>query len=75
MTEESTSLKSCFADAERQRLQLANAISTNDTTYQENLLATIAKYIECAHMTSQASIFSRNETLEDVSTGDLQSVA
>jgi hypothetical protein len=75
MSEQPRSIRALFADAERAREDLANSYdSTNSASYQEKLQSTISTYEECLQLSEQVSLFSPNETLEDVSSTDLQYV-
>jgi len=74
MTNESPTLRTCFEDAEAKRKVLETAFDSNSATFQENLTSAIEKYEECVKIAAQVSFFSPNETLEDVSSGDLQLV-
>lgn len=74
MTEENQSLRSLYNDAEAKRRSLETALSSSSSTYQENLLSAIATYEECLKVADRVTLFSPNETLEDVSSGDLQYV-
>jgi immunoglobulin-binding protein 1 len=71
---EPQNIRSLFMTAERAREQLAASYDTNSETFQENLTRTIATYQECLKLADQVSLFSSNETLEDVSSSDLQYV-
>jgi immunoglobulin-binding protein 1 len=72
MTDEPQSLRGLFARAERGREELSSSYQTDSPTYQENLSTTIATYEECLKVAEQVSLFSPNETLEDISSSDLQ---
>lgn len=75
MSEQPRSIRALFLDAERTRQNLANSYDTNSASYQERLQSAIATYEECLQLSEQVSLFSPNETLEDVSSTDLQYVA
>jgi hypothetical protein len=66
------SIRSLFASAEHQRKDIEASWETNTTTYQENLAAAIATYDDCLKLADRLSLFSPNETLEDLTSGDLQ---
>jgi immunoglobulin-binding protein 1 len=66
------SIKSLFISAERQREGIETSWDTNTTTYQQNLAAAIATYGDCLKLADRLSLFSPNETLEDIASGDLQ---
>lgn len=72
MSEEPRNIRSLFLTAERARQTLSSSYDTNSRTYQENLNACIATYEECLQLSEQVSLFSPNETLDDVSSTDLQ---
>jgi hypothetical protein len=45
---------------------------SNTATYQQNLVAAISTYESCLQLADRLSLFSPNETLEDLTSGDLQ---
>lgn len=67
-------IKSLFGAAERQRKDIESSWDSNTATYQQNLAAAIANYEDCLRLADRLSLFSPNETLDDLSSGDLQSV-
>lgn len=75
MSEQPQSLRAFFAKAERARQELTSSYEPNSPTYQENLTQTIATYEECLKLSEQISLFSPNESLEDISSGDIQYVS
>ncbi|CAO2654741.1 Nn.00g114740.m01.CDS01 [Neocucurbitaria sp. VM-36] len=72
MANEPQNIRGLFLSAERTRKELASSYETNTPTYQENLSTAIATYEECLKLSEQVSLFSPNETLEDVASSDLQ---
>lgn len=74
MAEQPQNLRALFSSAERARQELASAYDSNSPAFQENLLKTIATYEECLKLSEQISLFSPNESLEDISSSDLQYV-
>jgi immunoglobulin-binding protein 1 len=67
------SLRELFADAEHDRKGLERpGESTTSASFQENLANAIATYEECLKVASRVSLFSPNETLEDINSKDLQ---
>ncbi|RFU23816.1 hypothetical protein B7463_g12522, partial [Scytalidium lignicola] len=70
MTEQS--IKSLFSSAERQRQSIESSWDTNTAEYQQNLVAAIRIYEQCLELAGRLSLFSPNETIEDISSGDLQ---
>jgi immunoglobulin-binding protein 1 len=65
-------IKSLFSSAERQRNDIEASWDSNTAAYQQNVLAAIATYENCLQLADRLSLFSPNETLEDVASGDLQ---
>lgn len=74
MADESQNVRGLFLTAERVRRILSSSYEPNSPAFQENLRMTIATYEECLKLAEQVSLFSPNETLEDISSSDLQSV-
>lgn len=72
MEEQSQSLKNLFAKAEEQRKELDVSPNTISAAFQENLSSTILTFEECLHVADRVSLFSSNETLDEISSGDLQ---
>ncbi|KAJ5312458.1 hypothetical protein PENANT_c027G07875 [Penicillium antarcticum] len=70
--EEPQSLRSLFASAKEQKDKLGSRGDTNTEAYRDDVNATIAKFQECQRQISMLSLFSSNESLEDVSTNDIQ---
>jgi immunoglobulin-binding protein 1 len=72
MTEQS--IKSLFSLAESKRNAAEAARDTSSSAYRENIAVAIATYEECRQLADRLSLFSPNETLEDIASGDLQYV-
>jgi hypothetical protein len=72
MAEQPRSIRALFLESERAREALASSYDTNSPAYQENLKNAIDTYEECLKLSEQVSLFSPNESLEDVSSSDLQ---
>lgn len=70
--EKPASLGAIFRQAESKRISLDTQVDTNSEAYQEKLRATIDSYLEFQDAADKSSIFSPNETLEDISSGDIQ---
>lgn len=70
--EEPRSIRALFLTAERLRNNLSNFPDSNSLTYQENLTNAIATYESCLTLSEQVSLFSPNESLDDVSSSDIQ---
>lgn len=66
------SLRSLFDSAKGQKNNLGSRGDTNTEAYRDEVNATISKFQECQRQVSILSLFSSNELLEDVSSGDLQ---
>ncbi|KAH6856642.1 TAP42-like protein [Chaetomium sp. MPI-CAGE-AT-0009] len=72
MDDEPRSLKAVFADAESKRLALSNSpFAPNSTQYTDTVSLAVKLYRDCLTLISALSIFSPNESLEDLSTSDL----
>jgi immunoglobulin-binding protein 1 len=69
------SIKSLFSSAEHQRKGIEDSWDSNTATYQQNLAAAISTYEACLKLADRLSLFSPNETLEDLTSGDLQYVS
>lgn len=70
--EESQNLRSLFSAAKDDKTSLESRVDTNSESYRDLLNATIAKFQECQRQVSIVSLFSSNESLDDLSTGDIQ---
>jgi len=71
---EEQSIRALFGSAERQRKDIEASWDSNTATYQQNLAAAIATYENCLQLADRLSLFSPNETLEDLASGDMQYV-
>ena len=69
---EPQNLRTLFASAEAQRKKLESAIETSSSAYQTSLSAAIVAYDECRKLANDLSLFSPNETIDDISSGNLQ---
>ncbi|CAH1763086.1 2559_t:CDS:2 [Entrophospora sp. SA101] len=49
-----------------------NNPSSSDTTYQDQIKDAISHFSKCLVMVNQLKLFSSNETIEDINTGDLR---
>ncbi|KAF2754589.1 TOR signaling pathway regulator [Pseudovirgaria hyperparasitica] len=72
MGDRSQNLRGLFAEAQAKSRDLESTWDTNSATFQENLSITIDTYEECLEAVERVSLFSPNESLEDISSGDLQ---
>lgn len=66
-----STLREKYDFAERLRKELDDLYDSSDKAYQENLLSAIAAYRECADLIERMSLFSANESLEEVATGEM----
>ncbi|GAP82699.1 putative tap42-like family protein [Rosellinia necatrix] len=71
MAEEPKTLKSVFRAAEGKRLAIEGSYQTTSPTYQEDVATALQAYKECVQIIDNISLFSRNESLEDIATSDL----
>lgn len=72
MSEGPQSLRATFAGAEKIRAQLEVSYDTNAASYQESLKQALSQYRQCLQLVESIALFSPNESLEDISTNDLQ---
>ncbi|KAF5861824.1 hypothetical protein ETB97_012452 [Aspergillus alliaceus] len=70
--EQPQNLRSLFAAAIAEKSALEIRPDSNSDQYRSEVSATIAKFEECARLVAVLSLFSSNEPLEDIATGDLQ---
>ena len=67
-----SSLRSLFTCAKIKRKDLESFHSSADQTYQENLSSAVDCLEQSRQIADRISLFSPNETLEDVSSNDIQ---
>ncbi|KAM3424305.1 Uncharacterized protein BST61_g11158 [Cercospora zeina] len=72
MAEENRSLRSVYDEAEKKRNAIESSFDSNAASFQDNLTTTIQLYEECLKIAEQIALFSPNESVEDITTGDLQ---
>ncbi|KAF2201241.1 type 2A phosphatase-associated protein 42 [Delitschia confertaspora ATCC 74209] len=75
MDNQPKSIRALFSDAEKKRQGIESSYDTNSAAFQENLSSAIATYEECLKLAERASLFSPNETLDDIASSDLQYMA
>lgn len=68
------SLKSTFVTADGLRVSLERTFDCNGESYQTQLTAAIRTFEECKRLVTMLSLFSPNETLEDISSSELKCV-
>lgn len=71
MSEPQQSLRELFNTALARRSQLESLQSASEQ-YRENLLAVLSTFEKCRELASELSLFSPNESEDDISSGDLQ---
>lgn len=72
MDNEPRSLKALFAEAESKRIALGSfPYAPNSSEYSDAVSSTVKLYQNCLTLISALSLFSPNESLEDLSTFDL----
>ena len=71
MAESQSNIKSLFSRAQLLRKQL-ESLETTTQLYQENLQTAISTLEACRKLADKVSLFSPNETQDDISSGDLQ---
>lgn len=67
-----SSIRTLFATIRLQRSALEAGLEPSNITYQETLQAAIASLEECRQLAERLSLFSPNETEDDIASGDLQ---
>lgn len=71
-TDQQKSISSLFSEADALKDDLANFPDSNGNEYQTRLLLAIHKYEQIKDVVSRASLFSLNESLEDLATADMR---
>ncbi|KAI1335862.1 TAP42-like family protein [Xylariaceae sp. FL0016] len=71
MADEPRTLKSAFRTAEQKRLALEGSLDTTAPSYKDDLAQALHGYEECVEIIYKISLFSPNESLEDLATSDL----
>ncbi|KAI8628168.1 TAP42-like family protein [Xylariaceae sp. FL1651] len=71
MAEEPRTLKSIFQFAEGKRLAIEGSYEMASQSYQDDVTAAIESYEGCLQIIDKVSLFSPNESLEDIATSDL----
>ncbi|MCJ1411630.1 hypothetical protein MMC19_005721 [Ptychographa xylographoides] len=71
MAEEGSTIRNLFKRAKALRKQL-DLLESTSQVYQENLQSAISALEECRKLADKVSLFSPNETEDDISSNDLQ---
>ena len=74
MTDSDSSLRELFDTAKILAKDLEK-LESNSQNYQDKLRSAIATFERCRRVTDQISLFSPNETVDDISSTDLQYLA
>lgn len=72
--EQPQNLRSLFAAAKNDKIALETRSDSNSEQYRSSVNAVIAKFEECQRQVQLLSLFSSNEPIEELATGDLQYV-
>lgn len=70
--EQPQNLRTLFTTAKAEKTELEARPDTNTDRFRNDVSATITKLEECQRLVDVLSLFSSNEPLEDIATGDLQ---
>ncbi|KAK3943842.1 TAP42-like protein [Diplogelasinospora grovesii] len=71
MPDDQRSLKQTFSDAERLRESITTSYDTTSSSYTDSVSQAIKDYQSCLDQISRLSLFSPNESVEDISTSNL----
>ncbi|GAB1214520.1 hypothetical protein ATERTT37_003684 [Aspergillus terreus] len=71
--EQPQNLRTLFTTAKAEKTELEARPDTNTDRFRNDVSATITKLEECQRLVDVLSLFSSNEPLEDIATGDLHS--
>lgn len=72
MAEEPRTLRAVYNRAESKRRELDASFNTVESTYQDKLAATISAYEQCLVIADHLSLFSPNESIDDISSSNIQ---
>lgn len=73
MAEEPQNLRAVYNTGESKRRELeGGAYDSRDAAYQEKVAAAIDAYEQCLQIADRISLFSPNESLDDITSSDLQ---
>ncbi len=70
--EPDSNIRTLFTTAKTQRQELDSSPDPTSALYQENLQSAITALETCRKIADRISLFSPNETQEDIASGDLQ---
>lgn len=72
MAEEPQNLRAVYNTGESKRRELEGAYDSREAAYQEKVAAAIDAYEQCLQIADRISLFSPNESLDDITSSDLQ---
>ena len=67
-----TNIRTLFSSAKALRKDLDSYPEPTSSAYQENLRSALTSLEECRKLADRLSLFSPNESQDDISSGDLQ---
>lgn len=70
--DENDTIRSLFDSGDALRQKLDQFPNSNTAEYQRTLSQALSKYLKCKNFINQASLFSLNESLDDVTSGDIR---
>lgn len=70
--EPESNIRTLFTAARTQRKELESSSDPTSALYHENLQSAITALEQCRKIADRISLFSPNETEDDISSGDLQ---
>ena len=72
MVDEPMSLKDCYEDAEAKRKGLESVGDASSEQFQNEILSIVGQYDRCLDIADGISLFSSNESLEDIASSNLK---
>ncbi len=72
MADSPRNIRALFSSGNHLRQEVEASYDINSSIYEENLRAALSTFEECRRLAGEISLFSQNETLDDISSGDLQ---
>jgi hypothetical protein len=72
MSDTESNIRTLFSSAEELRKSIETSWQPNSPEYQDSVRRAIASYEQCRTLADQLGMFSRNESLDDISSSDLQ---
>ena len=72
MADPPRNIRTLFNSGKQLLQQVEGSHDIASSAYQENLRTAITTFEECRKLADNISLFSQNESLEDIASGDLQ---